>query len=496
MRSAAKGFFMVNGVRKLFCYGAVCACMLSALLLLPDVCPLPLLFLRSRLLHEGFDAGFWMQYFPVWGAELAVLIVSLLLKKLCFPEAGALGAFVRDRKRVLFALMLAIFFCASNARVLLRGGFQGYYNGWDYGDLLKHLNSYGNRSNLYDSNYPPFATLIYKLFYCFVPLASKDAASALGYVLFLFFLGTLLPLFVLIRAFLGGSEHMRLLGTASFFISGPVLYVYQRANVAFFALVLLLFFLLYFRSEYRFLRELALLALALSANIKYYPAIFGMLLLKEHRWKDAARCAVYGVVVFALPAILSPFLVSVAAAGEGAVSPVQVGFIQDSVRGMNAFTRGGNLGFLTGTASSSLSLKAHLYNAVLVHLDLPEPVAGGILWGALAIFFAFTLWLVAIAKKRYQELFLLGTLCIFVPTLSFWYSTLFLIPALLYFLEEKQDSAFCTCAGLLLFIAIFCYAVALSYGLTPDRVWHIVLLYALLCAEVLSARRRGKSLHA
>ncbi|HBG65451.1 MAG TPA: hypothetical protein DDW78_03160 [Treponema sp.] len=487
------GLCMVT-VRKSAPYAMSCAAMLAALLLLPDICSLPLRSAHSRLFTGDFDAEFWLQYVPVWAAELFVLLASLLLlKACCFRQTGAWGAFVAGHKCTLFVLLIALFFCASNARILLKGGFLGYYSGWDYGDLLAHLQIYGGRSNLYDSNYPPVATLLYRLFYMFIPALPSAAAGAYGYVLFLFFLGTALPLFVLLAASAGGTERSRLLLAAACFVSGPVLYVYQRANVAFFALILLLLYLCCFRSEKRFVREFALLALALSANIKYYPAVFGMLLLKERRWGDAVRCAAYGVAMFVLPALFSPLLAPAAGIAAQNAQLVQAGFVRDTVQGMQAFTGNGNLAYLTGVASSSLSLKVRLYNAVLVHLGLPDALCNALTLLVTLLFFAVTLVLVLLAEKRYQELFLLGSLCIFVPTMSFWYSVLFLIPALLCFLQEEQDSVFCSCAGLLLFCALFCYAVALSYALTPDRIWHILLLYALFAGEVLAAWSRRRT---
>jgi hypothetical protein len=50
-------------------------------------------------------------------------------------------------------------------------------------------------------------------------------------------------------------------------------------------------------------RELALVIIAIAANFKLYPAIFGMLYLIEKRWKEALKLAIYGIVLFVVPFI-------------------------------------------------------------------------------------------------------------------------------------------------------------------------------------------------
>ncbi|MCR5024251.1 MAG: glycosyltransferase 87 family protein [Lachnospiraceae bacterium] len=59
---------------------------------------------------------------------------------------------------------------------------------------------------------------------------------------------------------------------------------------------------LYFRdSESPALREFSMILLALAAGLKIYPAIWGMLYLKEKRFKEAFRLIGYGLFVFLFP---------------------------------------------------------------------------------------------------------------------------------------------------------------------------------------------------
>ena len=83
--------------------------------------------------------------------------------------------------------------------------------------------------------------------------------------------------------------------------SSPFIYQYERANIIFIALMLLLTYLLLKDSDNKVAREISLICLALSACIKIYPAVFGLLLLKEKRWKESIRVVIYGILFFFVP---------------------------------------------------------------------------------------------------------------------------------------------------------------------------------------------------
>ncbi|SMC45226.1 Protein of unknown function [Oscillospiraceae bacterium] len=83
--------------------------------------------------------------------------------------------------------------------------------------------------------------------------------------------------------------------------SSPFIYQYERANIIFIALMLLITYLLLKDSDNKIAREISLICLALSACIKIYPAVFGLLLLKEKRWKESIRVVIYGLIFFFVP---------------------------------------------------------------------------------------------------------------------------------------------------------------------------------------------------
>lgn len=80
-----------------------------------------------------------------------------------------------------------------------------------------------------------------------------------------------------------------------------ILSAIARGNVILLSAVLALFFVAYYRSDNKALRELAYISLALSAGIKLYPAAFGILILTEKRWFAAVRTFIYGILSLVIP---------------------------------------------------------------------------------------------------------------------------------------------------------------------------------------------------
>lgn len=78
----------------------------------------------------------------------------------------------------------------------------------------------------------------------------------------------------------------------------------ERGNTVLFAVGFLLLAFAWRDSSDAIKREMALVLIALSAGIKLYPAVAGILYLKEKRYKEAIRLIIYGIVC-----IFSPFVV-------------------------------------------------------------------------------------------------------------------------------------------------------------------------------------------
>ena len=82
--------------------------------------------------------------------------------------------------------------------------------------------------------------------------------------------------------------------------SVPFMFQFERANIIFISLLGSMAFFVWKDSENKILKEFALICLALSAALKIYPAIFGLLLVKEKRYRETLRLNIYGVECFFL----------------------------------------------------------------------------------------------------------------------------------------------------------------------------------------------------
>lgn len=85
-------------------------------------------------------------------------------------------------------------------------------------------------------------------------------------------------------------------------LSAPVMCgAIERGNISLLTAILVLAALYLKDSDNRFLRELAMILIAMAAEIKVYPAIVGLVYIKEKRYKEAVRLVIYGLLFFLVP---------------------------------------------------------------------------------------------------------------------------------------------------------------------------------------------------
>lgn len=170
--------------------------------------------------------------------------------------------------------------------------------------------------------YPPLANLVYKVFYHLAPQSQKDhwVLGGYGSTIFLrrseYDLRAWMPTLLPFLAFIAGvtlltymiivnHNGLQLKGLLALMITVNYGYLYavERGNIILLSMVTLLFYVAYYDSPRRCVRELALISLAISANIKLYPALFGVMLLYDRCWKEAVRAVIYGILLFVLPCL-------------------------------------------------------------------------------------------------------------------------------------------------------------------------------------------------
>lgn len=162
--------------------------------------------------------------------------------------------------------------------------------------------------------YPPLCCLIFKLFGSLLPKSCyvKEWVGRGGFrirsfqemqfSLLLFFL-----IFIII--FIGAMQKPlsrrgyfeKMVITMSVLLSTPMLFAFERGNIIIYSFVFLLLYFICYDDERAWIREIGYICLALSAAIKLYPAIFGLMLIRDKRIKEAVRTVIYGIVFTLVP---------------------------------------------------------------------------------------------------------------------------------------------------------------------------------------------------
>ena len=168
--------------------------------------------------------------------------------------------------------------------------------------------------------YPPLANLFFYVIYRLIPLdvvekwadTFEASISARGtdidlrtyqapmvmFILFVILCSLLLVMFC--ELLLKNRSEAKWVGFFAVLSIG-VLYSFERGNIVLVSVILLLYFVLNYKSENKWIRETALIALAISAGLKLYPAFFGVLLIRDKQWKASIRAIIYGVLTVIIP---------------------------------------------------------------------------------------------------------------------------------------------------------------------------------------------------
>lgn len=290
----------------------------------------------------------------------------------------------------------------------------------DYFNMLATKNSYTS-----DANYPAICFVFWKIMRRFIPaydLAGlndgfdyrENMVAQLGFIITVFVCIVIMAISVKIK--IKGSDTANILLTVSLVLSGPMLFLLERGNILLIVISLTMLFCALYDHDNKYLRFISYISLAVAAAIKIYPAVFGLLLIKRRRYKDAAVLAAIGFAVFILPffafdgfsSLLKMFTGMTKANNENIGSGFGYNFSLTNILRITAAFLGKHI----ETAPSLI-----VYSGVLILL------VGFI-----------------ISKKEWQQLFFLGMICLWTPFFSYTYSLVILFPALLSFLREWDEN--------------------------------------------------------
>ncbi len=159
-------------------------------------------------------------------------------------------------------------------------------------------------------NYLPFSYLILYPFSFLYPydvnnwdtayLSRYSQYSAIGGCAFIT-ASFLLLFYVLYKAMNNNTEHKKIGILIGLFLSGITIFNFDRANEIVLSAALLFMFLLTYKSENRCYNHLGYICLAMSAALKLFPAVFGILLIYDKKYKDAIITVIYGLIFAVIP---------------------------------------------------------------------------------------------------------------------------------------------------------------------------------------------------
>lgn len=328
-------------------------------------------------------------------------------------------------------------------------------------DNARYLNPYDNFSN-----YPPLALLIFKILYRNIPIDLRGTSgfslrdSQHAQIIFLIFIIFCIYIIMMtIEWFIRVNKSEKSLIKLTILISMPIMFTLERGNIILLSFSLAFFFIFAHNSKNKLIRELTYLSLAIAAAIKIYPAIFGLILVKEKKYKEALRTTVYGLSMFFLPFIL-----------------------YDGLNGLKVM-----LSALQYTSNIEIGYGVNLsaYNIVMTissffGIHIPECLTQMIP----AIVIIILLISFINSSDCFFQILILSLATILVPKTSYFYSSVFMIIPFVYLCEQKQFKniyKYCSFLISLLIIPLpFGWVEKLSYDVQFPTSYGMIIQYLSL----------------
>ena len=295
----------------------------------------------------------------------------------------------------------------------------------------------------YTTIYPPLANLFFWILTHLVPRDEKalwpdtfegSVAIRTSYIdlrvhqstllIFILFICILSITFIIVMSLYFNNAYYGFLCGVVLTFSYGWIFALERGNIITLSLIFLLVFLKFYKSDNPKIKELALIALAISAGFKIYPALFGILLLYEKNIKDIVKAIIYGIIFF--------------------FSPL---FLFDGLAGIKYFVAA-----LTDFANKDTPLASvSRYNisgivksiciqfGTLFEFDVSWVIYYDFKFITIFVIISIVIGLFVI-KQNWKRILLIGILLIMAQA-SLAYTLIFLIPAFVFFvLEEKISS--------------------------------------------------------
>lgn len=176
--------------------------------------------------------------------------------------------------------------------------------------LMDYFNSiqYGKFPYSNGVIYPPFINMIFAMLRKMIPTElSVGDAFALRFSkeglesIVVFFVISVLVYCIALKGLKGFTLGEKIFIGIGLCFTIPTVYCFERGNCIFLCVSCTMIFVNWYKSPNKIERLLAIIAIAVASGIKLYPAIFGLLLVREHMWKETWITIFIGLIVVFLP---------------------------------------------------------------------------------------------------------------------------------------------------------------------------------------------------
>ncbi len=351
-------------------------------------------------------------------------------------------------------------FSAVNAT----GGFRKLFN-----DFIFHLYLSDDLSTVYTKSihicFPPLIYLFYHALNLMMPPHAKtDINYNAMYNLCVIYLiiGFLIFAFIIKRFLKKQNEKKVLLTVILLTLSSCFAFgIIQCANIAFLVVMLLLLAVDLRESDSKFKQELAMIFIAISAAIKIYPAVFGILYLAERRYKESFRLIIYGILFFFVPFIFT-----------------------GGIDGFNTFLEN-----QISVQKTWGELSPNGIYSNLIILGLSEKISEIMIY----ILGGLSLIMVFVCKDNWEKLFMLSFIMVMCPMWSGAYTpALFTIPFLYLlskkdYIENKLDFIYTALFSLMFTSSCF------TFEISSKKIFiTAMLLFILIAIDEISKLKKSK----
>lgn len=237
----------------------------------------------------------------------------------------------------------------------------------------------------------------------------------------------------------------------------PVIFTIERGNIVLYSFLFILFYVITYDTKNKFVKEVGLICLAIGGVLKIYPALYGILLIIDKRYKDAGRAILYGLLLFFVPFVFFGGM-------NACVLMLHNMFSwQNQVNGVNLYNYSVGVSGLFG------------YIAKITHVDFANYKFIGYFLGTLLVVVG------CFEKCRWRKIaFITFAMIMFMPIAYDYYAIFILIPWFLMLTDSQYQWKKIDYYYSILYLLIYC-TIPLGY-ITIKGADHIASIHTGLVA--------------